>query len=296
MEKIDGVRVGMYAAESVLSLDEEGYVGSCAELFGKLAQNAQGIVAKATVEIRTSRSDIVVLSGGRPQDGLAVKRDLSRDAPEDEEIRERWAKRFVFGEPKKGERVYQWRVPVLRGPSGHYLKPHQNFVRVLEVDLYGAFSLWEVALVAQDGELFVAQQRVYETRCYEDGGVVVCPFFEGQDRSWPGLVEILRAIFANRVETLLPVSAHEPAQPIAADLGEGEGVVLFYSFAKDFGAIRLANGESALVRSAALEERPEVGKFRCLFAGERVSCEDILETDPDSSFDFEAVSVKVRAV
>lgn len=140
--------------------------------------------------------------------------------------------------------VFTLRVPIREGSSGLYTKyPENNFHCVLFGE-NGAFEVWQVAIVSQEGPLWFTAQLLYAGQGFrgEDGMIV---FPDPKFAHWEGLAQHLREIMYRR--KLLSLSAYQPesealAQAARDPLKDGEGEVVWFNLAMGTGLIETAKG------------------------------------------------------
>lgn len=164
-----------------------------------------------------------------------------------------------------------------------------NNIRLLEV-LPAQFRIWEVALVSQGGDFFVAVQKTYEAYCYCDGEKFSCPQF---DDKWPQLGAFLEKLFEGKEDELPPLSSWQPEPETSAEgFAPKTGKVLWFNFAQGVGAIITPKG-TARVHWTQVAKR---GRRAYLLPGESVRYASLKAPQNTklraSSFPNEAVRVK----
>lgn len=160
-----------------------------------------------------------------------------------------------------------------------------NHIRVLKMRPGGLLNLYELALVAQEGNFWVSFQQTWETRAYADGDRVVLPELS----KWETLMAWLTE-HRKELGKLAPVSEYIPAPDTAPDtahLSPNEGVVKFFSRAKGWGVISTAKGDAFV----HWRDCPEtISGERKLEKGQRITF-SLLEPNDSESMPFKVKHV-----
>lgn len=192
----------------------------------------------------------------------------------------------------EGGRCFMTNIGLSRTPTGVlYAKSPQNTINLLEVADSGQAVLWDVALVSQGGRdnFFVTIQRKYVFRCFKDGeGRLACPAFL---EKWPEFVGRIAELTMDKVNGFAMVEEYEPeAEFDNSGLFDGQGRVLWYNLASGFGAVILANGETASAHWSKVKER--FGRFMALTPGLVVTIDQVVPLTKPGGFRFAAVGVR----
>lgn len=169
--------------------------------------------------------------------------------------------------------------------------PANNF-RILRLSRKGNVTIWEIALVSQNGEFFLTTQNTYDVICYQGDCGLICPQFE----KWPQMVETLRELTAGFVKRFRSIDEYKPRAEITANgLAPNTGRVLWFNYASDVGAITTPEG-TARVHWSQIAKRP---RLAYLIQGEMVSYEKLQTPNVtkrrETAFQKEALGVKPLA-
>ena len=191
-----------------------------------------------------------------------------------------------FGD--SGERIFSISIPLKIGMNGFF---HTEFPlnRLIAIRIRKDGYVWiiEKALISQNGKFFLTEYR-YFVRCCNEQDRVKCPKFS---ESWPQMENLLQRYIDPL--NLEPIEVYQPEKEISADgLRDGQGKVLWWSFALGMGAIRTSRGD-ARVHYSQIRGRSFPAYLK---KGEKVSYRD-LKTPRNTKgrktmFIFEAVDVR----
>jgi len=178
---------------------------------------------------------------------------------------------------------------------------YPNSLYLADFDPHGEMRIWEVSLVAWRGYFYLKTQLLHTTTLYLDlcRNCVRCPYFEEEKgRKWPQLIEFCQWLMDERRLLLrLPdISDYRPILESSPNLDANEALVIFFSWARLFAVLRLANGNSILVRSDQLPKR--CNQLPRLTLGEVVrvkSVEKLPRRDKPSFFTHEAIGVSLAS-
>lgn len=171
--------------------------------------------------------------------------------------------------PAHGRRYYRRMVNVRKGRAGLETVYPSNAIRVISTPDSGLMRMWEVALIVQAGKLFLTCQQMYDAQCLRhEVGHLLCPFFQGSPKSWPQLVTLLRDLYRDRMDRLPAAngSVSKPLPPTPTVKLNGEGVVNWYSIARQVGMVYIRNG----VAMVHADEISRPGHLRFFLPGEAV--------------------------
>ena len=259
------VRVVVCSGEDrPLKLEEDGYIGT--------------LRANETIELHA------FLPANRAQQLRAINVDGQKNVV--------WKKAPLA---TSSDVLYTHQVRIMAGKDRnppYVAYPHNNF-RLVEFLSAGQIRLWEVALVAQNGEFFLSGQPTYLFQAHRFGQRMVIP---GLDK-WPQLEELLISALQPQLEKLpelkAPVPQKEDVSP--SPLASGMGVVLWYNIAQGMGAIQTHEGPARVHWSQVVKDS---GRLACLAEGQRVKYVALRSPKASvrgTSFEREAIGVSVVA-
>lgn len=198
--------------------------------------------------------------------------------------------------------VYKQTVAMMTNPQGAvFPRPKQNDIRLLELGDGGAFRIWEIALISQDGHFFLTKQCAYEARCYrggKEGDKLVCPQFV----NWPDMLSWLEALYAEHLEALphigeqLPPQSALPAEKLAPETAR----VIWWNLREQYGMAAVDKSVSAnsvaRIHWSQVAPRSENG-LAYLTAGELIRYQAVRSPAPSpekraTSFVCELVGVR----
>ncbi len=139
--------------------------------------------------------------------------------------------------------VYRLKMVVKPGSRrSTYVKYPENNIRMLQFNGDGSFQLWEVAVVAQNGNYFITSQVTWEGQCYYEDGRVTCPIFD----EWSQMCSVLEDFVSKfpGMKAALPrrrISSPK-TDPNTEGLQTGYGRVLWYTLSMGLGAIQTKDG------------------------------------------------------
>lgn len=212
---------------------------------------------------------------------------------------------FTIGDPRKKDihplpknptGLYQHSMRVQTDQHGTpYLPYPQNHVRLVELSPRGELTVWEIAVISQDGQFFRTNQPTYRVQCYRDDqtndtGAVVCPTL---GETWPQIIPHINKFLMGRANHLPPIEQYKPSVDLRdTNLlglpGENVGLVLWYNHAMGLGALSTHNG---IVRV----RRPQISTARKFLAflvpGEIVTYKSLRPTTGNTTFKMEATGV-----
>ncbi len=272
--RIPGVAIVVRDGDDIFDVREDGFIG----YFDSRKDENFFAPQSLTIEVLTSRDgfddDRLIVFTVDNQKNIVESRD--RDQYDFEATLCRFTRR----------------VPVkLSSDCIYYTPDSQNNIRVLRLKLDGSFTIWEVAVISQEGDFFLTVQRSYEAQCYWNAETrsMICPRFQNNLNDWPSLVELLKQGVNN---DLLPIFRDdETTEEMQALPDAGQGRVMWWSSYKGIGAIDTLKGVARVHwRGAALQGRRHL---RYLVPGELVSYESLGEPFGNTRFKFEARGVKL---
>ncbi len=149
-----------------------------------------------------------------------------------------------------------------------------NNMRLLELSPDGRGSIYEIAVVSQNGIFFLTRQTTWRFGLFRENGHVACPYFREEVRRWLQLEELIQRIFpAEWVDALAPAQDYQLDDPANESLREYTGRVSWYNLAQGIGAVETAQG-AARIHWTQVPPRP---RFRYLGAGEKVAFQRLRE-------------------
>jgi len=304
---INGVAINVYNLTKIepLKVAPDGYLGSVdtMELNTLPATPIQGSEGETLKRWRSILVELVVAPGVRiwafnvnESADVVPSRDW-HEKPADEED--------PAHDAPEGAKVYRRSVPVTESelhcvPTTKY--PNNN-IRLLQGLGDGYFQLWSVGIVSQGGEFFLVVEKMYQPfRCYRSGITVVCPNYLGNDKrpSWVPFITLLnRVLNGEDFEELPPIKAvgnEKPqAQPRMNGIVEGEGRVVWYSSARQYGMLMTKQGPA---RVHWLEINRPGSRRRHLEEGEKVVYKALNQPHAtnlrETGFKLEAVGVEPK--
>lgn len=201
------------------------------------------------------------------------------------------------------QRLYQLRVSVAKNERGQpYTRYPDNNLRLVEqlgrdttcrFDADGRVRIWEIAIVAQRGSLFLTLQPTYEVECYRDKrGACFYPFFS----HWPQLNKYLVSLLPASVMPA-PVDTYTPELlPNLNGLGDNEGLVAWFNEAQGLGCLQTKKGNARVHWSQILARRPH-HRRAFLQAGEKIYFDRLQPPQKISArptaFKLEAIGVRL---
>src|SRR3989344_1902918 len=123
---------------------------------------------------------------------------------------------------------------------------HPNSMHLVEFRSGGEFGVWEVSVLSWKGHFYAKTQLLHTATLYLDfqKNRVRCPYFEDEKgRAWPQLVEFCQRLMDEhrallRLPDFVDYRPFSELKPTRSD----EAVVIFFSFPRMFGVVRLVNG------------------------------------------------------
>lgn len=188
------------------------------------------------------------------------------------------------------ERCYKMLVRIEQYGELRFTEYPANNFRIMRLSRKGNATIWEIALISQNGEFFLTTQNTYSVICYQKDGEMVCPQFE----KWPQIVDFLREYTAAKwlSKEFRPIS-DKPAIKTAPNLPPSH--VLWFNYASGVGAITTPEG-TARVHWSQIARRP---RLAYLIQGEKVSYEKLQAPNVtkrrETAFQKEALGVKPLA-
>jgi len=174
----------------------------------------------------------------------------------------------------------------------HFINYAENNIRLVQI-AGCELKMFEISIISQNDKFFLTIQQTYGFRCYRDRTQVRIPAF---DTKWPQLVEFLRPYLEPDLEHLPPIAdaADETGTVDAADLQDGQGVVVWFNVASGMGVIKTRNEDVRLHRSQIIVNN---GDLRYLEKNQRVSIQRLdsiehREGKRQTSFRFKAIGVQ----
>jgi len=191
-------------------------------------------------------------------------------------------------------RGYDIQFPILSGKGGVYTKYPKNQIRLMIVGDDYAIEIWQIAVAAQHGMLFLAATRQYDCGLFQsEDGDLACPYFE----PWSSFLEILDELFGDRIDQLAPIDdcpEEQEVDPSAVEIGRG--FVRRWDVARNVGTVVTRFGE-AKIYFKAVPPRPEFQdgercRHRYLEKWEEVDVVDISFPKGQTNFGMEIFKVK----
>lgn len=176
---------------------------------------------------------------------------------------------------------------------------YPNSLHLAEFGLNGELKVWEVSLVAWRGHFYLKTQLLHVAQMYLNLKMnrMACPYFEeNSGRRWIQLIQYCQQLMdERRVLLRLPdISDYRPVAEQMPKLCANEALVIFFSWARLFAVLRLADGNCILVRTDQLPKR--CNQLPHLTLGEVVrvkSIEKLPRRDKPSIFTHEAIGVSL---
>lgn len=192
----------------------------------------------------------------------------------------------VYAEMK----CYEKKVPIHKNKEPYTLY-NENHTKLLEI-IFGnnlaILTIYEIAVVFQNGLGFLTTQRVYEEFLYQNKFRITCPGF---DDKWPQLVEFVNESYGSNSISLFPEIDEAPASlPVSAEnLSNGVGKVKWFNVAQGFGAIFMNKGEAFVHYKdiSFVSQR----RLICPTVGEEVLFGRLIPNYSDDGFPYKAVGV-----
>ena len=212
----DGISLQGSVDGNVLIPDSDGYVGKLSSGFVNI-----------DIKIAEGHNVFCVVVDGKKN--VNLKHDTACDA-----------------EVVEPGRHYRMKIQIKQGLTGifHTEYPNNN-MRLVEIFDDGRVKMWEASLVSQGGDFFLVIQEVYEFRCYDTGGVLCCPYFETEFRSWPQLILVLGRLFHSLGIDLPQWHGELPeADLLFEGLGQVTAGVLWFNVAQGIGAVQTRDGSA----------------------------------------------------
>jgi len=187
-----------------------------------------------------------------------------------------------------GTSLFMKKIPVDRVYGGILTTKYStNNLRLAVLGRQGKLTIWEIAIVSQDGLFFLTQQMVYqEVQFFKNGRGLSCPYFEEERRKWPQLVKMLKPIMEDK--KLLPISAYNPPSPLQIEgLEKNQGIVDWWGLALQMGVI-IIDKEGTAARVHWKNLPPNInGGLRKLEAGQLVSYQVLAPLTGAKSIQFQ---------
>jgi hypothetical protein len=188
-------------------------------------------------------------------------------------------------------------------PTAHTEYPN-NSIRILQFGEKGKVTIWEISIVSQAGNFFLAVSS-FDVRVYTaQGGRAL--HIQGFSKPWREMSDFIMAVARAEYDpaTLLPLSCYTEAQKEnSKGLAPHTGRVLWWSMAQGFGSIVINNhhGESVMARVhwQNLDQQlvRKDSRLAHLVAGEIVSYTALNEPENTkgrgTTFQVEAVGVRL---
>ena len=258
--------VQVHSRGKTIPIEEDGYVG---RLIGKATLE---LVVKLNIWSRNRGGILVFSKDGKHN--VVLKKDLAQ--------------------PPEDGRRYQAKMTLRKNSDlVSYTEHPQNTIGIAEITSDGKVTIHYVALISQNGDFFVTVQEMYKGQCYYavENGYSVCGFAK-----WPQLAELVKAACLKmKLEEILasPPTATErekEPEPLAADLPQNVGRVLWFDASSGVGAVIIHN-DVARVHWSQIT-RSDRRKF--LLVGEYVSFTTIDPIDSsDTTFKIEVRDIDV---
>ncbi len=141
-------------------------------------------------------------------------------------------------------KIYRNNIEVKSNGQVLHTEYPNNHLRLLAISKGGNIQVWEIAIVSQNGDFFVTQQKTWDTFCYNNHERVSCPLFEGP-KGWPQMVEILKNLLTDQIDQL-PLISQKKKEDINLQntkiLINNRGVVVWFNQAQGIGVIKTIEG------------------------------------------------------
>jgi cold shock CspA family protein len=211
--QINGVEIGIMLNRKPLNVDKDGHLG---KIMG--ACKVQ-IIAK----VSEKEADNVFAINVDGKKNVVLKKNFS-ETPE--------------------QKLYLNAVEIKTNGQVFHTEYPNNHLRLLVVGKKGNIQIWEIALISQDGEFFVTQQKVWNTYCYNNHERVSCPLFEGA-KGWPQMVETLKGLLSDQIAHLPSIEGKKEEDINLAGTKvtrSNSGVVVWWNQAQGYGVIKTPEG------------------------------------------------------
>jgi len=190
-------------------------------------------------------------------------------------------------------KYWKLRVPVEKNEPGSLIpyatKYTSNNLRLIQLGAKGKTSITEVAAIAQNNQIYLTEQIVYDFTCYQQKDKVRCPEFE---KKWPELATLLGNLWQTRIAELPGIEDYKPSnKPTIPELKQNEGYVIYYNEASQHGELRI-QGMRVLVRPHGIV--PNGRSPIALCQGEIVKYRKLAPLTNSVNFHFEADYVEVK--
>lgn len=141
----------------------------------------------------------------------------------------------------QGSKLYKRKVSILKKEKPYTSYPH-NYICLLCFD-GNNFTIHKIAVIFQNGEGFLTNQKVYKGSVFQSGKGLFCPEFDGK---WPQLIAFLENIYKqNGIGNLPCFEGYNPFVKKDDDinLDDNVGIVKWFDVAQGFGAISTNKGD-----------------------------------------------------
>lgn len=280
MNKIHGLEVSVVVNGQIINVAADGFLRKVGITNGR----AEITTMLMRLEAADDRFYAVDVDGNKR---IVQRRNLNERSGVLVKPGKCWEQRVTVKVTDKGEQTAHTEYP-------------NNSVRVLQFGEEGKVTVWEISMISQAGNFFLAVSS-FDVRVYTaQGGKTFHTM--GFSKPWKVMSEFIIAVA--RVEydpaTLLPLSLYtEAQQKNAHGLAPHTGCVLWWSVSQGFGSIVTNNhhGESVVARVHWQNLVRENSRFAHLVAGEVVSYTALNEPQNTkgrgTTFQVEAVGVKL---
>lgn len=191
----------------------------------------------------------------------------------------------------QGGKLYKRKVSIrinIKEEKPYTSYPH-NHICLLCFD-GNNFAIHKIAVIFQNGEGFLTNQKVYKGSVFQSGKGLFCPEFDGK---WPQLVTFLESIYKQNGNGIGNLPCFEGYNPFVKkadgiNLDDNVGIVKWFDVAQGFGAISTNKGD-AFVHYKDIDSE---GRLICLDVGDMVLFEKLIpNTSDQGSFSYKAVGV-----
>lgn len=189
----------------------------------------------------------------------------------------------------QGSKLYKRKVSIrinVKEQKPYTSYPHNNICLLCFNG--NNFAIYKIAVIFQNGEGFLTNQKVYKGSVFQNGKGLFCPEFDGK---WTQLVTFMESIYKQSGIGNLPCfEGYNPFVKKADDinLDDNVGIVKWFDVARGFGAI-LTNKGDAFVHYKDINSKERLVQ---LDAGDHVLFEKLIPNIyKNDGFAYKAVGV-----
>ncbi|MBI2024466.1 hypothetical protein HYT00_03715 [Candidatus Giovannonibacteria bacterium] len=206
---------------------------------------------------------------------------------------------FAFNVNKNknlSENLFKKNIAIYKNGNGVVVADSQNSFILLEFFEPNNLKVWEVSLTGWRGNFYLKKQILHSAFLFFGGTSILIPYFKHPLRKWPQLCSVVEdLVYATDLAFTIPsIEKYEDGRKCdMCDLPSHAGRVVFFSWARMFGAIECAEGV-AMVHSSELPKRPWT-QIPYLKVGEIVHYDHVEPTKPRAgkvnTFSIEAIGI-----